>query len=105
MNVGRLKWVPSAPGTLGVPSVCSSCLPSREYVDRVGVVVDHPDALLRIIRTDVDGVRAKAKFDRSQCGTSLRRYPQLLDDRQPLLGSDLHEPTRRSGSMKPVLTT
>jgi hypothetical protein len=29
-----------------------------ELVDRVRVVVDDPDVLLRVIRTDVDGVRA-----------------------------------------------
>ena len=28
MNVGRLKWAASAPGTFGVPIVCTSCLPS-----------------------------------------------------------------------------
>jgi len=30
----------------------------REFVDRVGVIVDDPDVLLGIIGTDVGGVRA-----------------------------------------------
>ena len=58
-NVGRLKCVPSAPLTVGVPIVLHEFLHvMRENVDGVHVIVHDPDVLFRIVRIDRHVVRA-----------------------------------------------
>ena len=57
-NVGRLKCVPSAPFTVGVPMRLHQFLHvMREYVDGVHVIVHDPDVLFRIVGIDGDVVR------------------------------------------------